>query len=83
MINDSPALGWLALAADLIAELEEQYEWRWAMREVAHGSDLDSWQRGEKWRNGHLDLIIIPDQLFFKMAIVCEPVGRGRQLHAI
>ena len=65
MINDSPALGWLALAADLIAELEEQYEWRCAMREVAHGSDLDSWQRGEKWRNGHLDLIIIPDQFIF------------------
>jgi hypothetical protein len=23
----------------------------------------------EKWRNGHLDLIILPGQLFFKMAI--------------
>ena len=46
-----------ALAADLIAELEEQYEWRCAMREVAHGSDLDSWQRGEKWRNGEMDTL--------------------------
>jgi hypothetical protein len=70
------------LAAGLIEVLEERYEWRCAMREVTHGSDLDSQQRGEKWRSGHHDLIIIPDQLFFEMAIVCELVGRGRQLPA-